>query len=357
MLFDSGFDPKLLRHGREKDEYYYARLRRLVDPNHRSGEITRERVERVLRQLSQANSSKVSVVVALLDEELPNGYSQVQERYPFSAGASVSHLFCHAGILQHGGTKIDRESRDYLVKPLVELGTIEHVYLDSKSKTFSLGHGKAKSPNNCYRLTAGFRTLLSLPEEELESALEQWASEDAARERAKFQAEAAARVPQINNPHADLIQATIDIYALRFLPGYIVIYTDVTDGDRISEGHRNLLRKAEVELTLEDAYPDVLLWNEYEDAFWVIEAVTSDGEVDQTKVEAVKRTLKRRGRTVQVGFTTAYQTWQDAASRQAGVGNLAPYSYMWILGDAARHLRVEVDPVPKKDSTRSSGSL
>lgn len=111
MIFDFSFDPKLLRQGREKDEDYYSRLRGLVDPNHRSGEISRERVERVLLRLNQASPNKVSVIVALLDEELPNGYFQVQERYPFSAGASISHLFCHAGILQHGGTKIDRENR------------------------------------------------------------------------------------------------------------------------------------------------------------------------------------------------------------------------------------------------------
>ncbi len=75
MLFGCDFNPKLLREGSEKDEDYYLRLRRLVDPDRRSGDVSRARVERVLRQLGQASRNKVSVVVALLDEELPNGYA------------------------------------------------------------------------------------------------------------------------------------------------------------------------------------------------------------------------------------------------------------------------------------------
>ena len=356
MLFGSNFDPELLRHRAENNADYYSRLRDLVDSEPRSSGIPRERIERALRRLGRHTRNEVSVVVALLDEDLPNGYPSVQEKHPFSAGASTQHIFHHIGVLQHGEGAIDRENRDYLIKPFIELGVIERSHLDSSTKTFMPGPGKPKASTNCYRLTDDFRSMLSLPEEEFQAKLEQWTKEDAARERAEFRAEVEARLPQLSNPHADLIQASIDVYAPRFLPEYVVIYTDVTDGDRISETHSGLLQEAGVKLTLADAYPDVLLWNQGEDAFWVIEAVTSDGEADQTKVEAVDAMLARRGHPVQVGFTTAYRTWQDAASRQKRVGNLAPGSYMWVLGDAARHFRVEVDLPSRKDTTKSSES-
>lgn len=357
VLFEPSFDSNLLRRSREKDEDYFSRLRGIVDPDRQIGGVPRGRVEQALEGLGKGgNRNQTSVVAALLDDDLPNAYPSVQETYPFSAGASTSHIFCHAGILQHGEKKIDRENRDSLLRPMIVLGVIERAHLDSDTKTFMPEWGKPKASTNCYRLTGDFRSLLALPEEEFQTALERWTTEDAARERARFQAEAEALAESLSNPHADLIQASIDVYAPRFLPGYVVIYTDVTDGDRISESHAELLNQAEVELTLADAFPDVLLWNSEDDTFWVVEAVTSDGEVDQTKVKSVEAMLARRGRPVRVGFTTAYVTWQDTARRQKKVGNLAPGSYVWILGDAARHFRVDVDPVSRKGATSPSGS-
>ncbi len=44
------------------------------------------------------------------------------------------------------------------------------------------------------------------------------------------------------------------------------------------------MAEAGVALTLEDAMPDALFWNPETDHLWVIEAVTSDGEVDAHKV-------------------------------------------------------------------------
>jgi len=180
MLFGSGFDPNLLRRSGEKDEEYYSRLRTLLDPDRQIGGVPRERVEHALSRLGRGSRNEVSVVVALLDDELPSGYSSVQESYTFSAGASTSHVFCHAGILQHGEKKIDRENRDYLIKPLTELGVIEPVYLDPRTKSFVPGHPTPKSPNNCHRLAEEFRTLLRLSGKELDEALDRWTGEDAA---------------------------------------------------------------------------------------------------------------------------------------------------------------------------------
>lgn len=313
VLFGPNFDPKLLRRSGEKDEDYYSRLHAVLNPDRQIGGVPRPRAEHALQRLGHGSRNEVSVIVALLDEELPNGYYPVQEAYPFSAGASTSHVFCHAGILQHGEKKIDRENRDYLIKPFTELGIIEPVYLDPRTRSFVPGHPTPKSPNNCHRLAEEFRSLLRLSGEELDEALDRWTGEDATRERARVQATAAEQIAQTGGSHADLVRAALEFYAPRFLPGYEEVYTDLADGDRISEEQREALRAAGLEPTLADPSPDALLWNE--DAFWVIEAVTSDGEVDLTKVEAMRRMIARRGRPVRVGFTTAYRTWRDAGRR------------------------------------------
>jgi hypothetical protein len=281
----------------------------------------------------------------LLDDELPSGYTTVQQSYPFSAGASTAHIFCHVGILQHGEGKIDREYRDYLIKPLAELGAIELAYLDPNTKTFVPGHPTPKSQNNCYRLTEEFRSLLHLSGQEFEEALDRWTSEDAIRQRAQLQAAAAERMSQTKGSHSDLVRAALEFYTPQFLPGYREVYTDLADGDRISDDQLDALRAAGLEPTLADPSPGVLLWNEEEDSFWVIEAVISDGEVDLTKVEAVQRMIGRRGCPVRVGFTTVYRTWRDAGRRQERVKNLAPGSYMWVQSDAGRQFKVEEAPV------------
>ena len=42
--------------------------------------------------------------------------------------------------------------------------------------------------------------------------------------------------------------------------------------------------------------PDILLWNQKTDTLWVVEAVTSDGEVDLHKVQGLTRLAQRSGR-------------------------------------------------------------
>lgn len=115
--------------------------------------------------------------------------------------------------------------------------------------------------------------------------LAEWARDDVSRERRAFQAEMAEAARKlIDLGHAHLIKASVENYAPRFLPGYQLLYVDDADGDRISNAERAKMAEAGVALTLEDAMPDALFWNPETDHLWVIEAVTSDGEVDAHKV-------------------------------------------------------------------------
>jgi hypothetical protein len=283
----------------------------------------------------------VDVVFALLDDERRSWFTTLPGDVAFSEGASIAHLGCHVGILQRGKGKLDREGRDYWIKPFREIGAIEPIYLDSRKKRFLSGHPKAKSPNSAYRLDAGFVEILRCPETDWRAKLEAWSSEDAKRERLRFRAaQVEATRAVIGTAHADLIRACCKDYAPRFLPGYDVVYVDDADGDRVSDTEREKLYGSGLEITLDDAMPDVLLWNRETDALWVIEAVTSDGEVDHHKVVQVRAFAERNGKET-VGFTTAYPTWKVAAQRQGKHKNIAPGTYIWFREDAAKHFLAE----------------
>ena len=86
--------------------------------------------------------------------------------------------------------------------------------------------------------------------------------------------------------------------------------------------------------------PDVLLLNRETNHLWVIEAVTSDGEVDIHKKQSLESFARRNGKSG-VGFTTTYLTWKKAASRQSALKNLANGTYLWIREDPSRNLLIQ----------------
>jgi hypothetical protein len=303
--------------------------------------VTKDRIAEVLRALDLETPDQVDAVFALLDSERRSWFTTLPDGAKFSDGASIAHVGCHVGILQRGKSKLDREGRDYWIKPLREIGAIEPIYLNADSRVFVPGHPKAKSPNSAYRLDVGFVEILRAPETEWRAKLAAWSSEDAKRERLRFRAvQAEATRAATDTAHADLIRACCEVYAPKFLPGFDVLFVDDSDGDRVSEGEREAMYGSGLDLSLGDAMPDAILWNRKTDAVWIIEAVTSDGEVDQHKVDRVMAWAKRHGKT-SVGFTTAYPTWKVAAQRQGRHKNIAPGTCIWIREDAAKHFRAE----------------
>lgn len=283
--------------------------------------VTKERIRKVLVRIDLGtNNDLIDGVFALLDDETPSWFAKPPPGAIFADGASTAHLACHVGILQRGQGKLDREGRDYWIKPLRDLGAIEAVTLYEGA--FIAGHVIAKSPNSSYRLVEDFKAILKAPDEKWPVMLADWAGQNAIRQRREFQAQMAEASRQlVDTGHSDLIRASIEHYVPRFLPGYEVLYVDDGDGDRIRPDDRERLQRAGVELTLADAMPDVLLWNPDKDRLWVIEAVTSDGEVDLHKVNQMRRLAERSGKAG-VDFTTVYHTWKETAARQAQIRTL-----------------------------------
>jgi hypothetical protein len=305
--------------------------------------VTKDRVRKVLKLLDLETEDMVDVVFSLLDDR-QSWFSAAPQGLRYCDGASTAQIGCHVGILQRGKDKLDREGRDYWIKPLRDIGAIEAVYFDSDSKKILAGHPKAKSPNSAYRLDADFVRVLQLPDGDWQIQVKNWIHGDTARVRLAFQAEQAKQaLTVVGSEHADLIVACCTAYASKFLPGFEVLYVDDADGARVSEEEKAKMKAAGLGLELADAMPDVLLWNPKTDALWVIEAVTSDGEVDNHKVAQLTAFAKKHGKKI-IDFTTAYPTWKVAAQRQGAHKNLAVGTFVWIREDASKQFRAETFP-------------
>lgn len=302
--------------------------------------VGKERLRRVLGALGLDNPDIVDAVFALLDDTRPSFFTRPPDGALFCDGATTAHVGCHVGILQRGTGKLDREGRDYWIKPLRDIGAIEACYLSAEQRTFLPGHPVAKSSNNCYRLDSHFVAVLQAHDDVLAEWIDDWSNSESTRARLKLQAAVAVEAAtQITSEHADLIGACLHVYAKQFLPTYSVLFTDSADGDRVSAAEQVALKRAGVALGIDDPMPDLILWDEKSDQFWIIEAVTSDGEVDLHKQSAVQRWASRYAKYL-AGCTTAYSTWKAAASRQGRYKNLAPNSYLWIREDPGRQFRV-----------------
>ena len=301
-----------------------------------------QRVNDVMDALGHASIRINRVVFSLLDNERPSWYRAAREnQLCFSDGAQQAHISCHIGILQeeipNERRKLDREMvSDYGILPLIGLGIIERVFHDSGE--FILGHPRANSSSNCYRLNPSFVQLLQASDANLEAAIQQWANEDDERERVLAAAQALTEsIERVGTPHENLIADAAEIYVPRFLPGFEIVLIDSGDGTRITEEDADSLRNAGLGFIRGDAFPDILLWNPTSDQLWVIEAVVSDGEVDLHKVQRMQAYCARYEKSG-ISFTTAYERWSICGRRQNQHRNIHPDTYIWIRDDPTKHL-------------------
>lgn len=326
-------------------------------------------IELVLNRINLYTQDRRDAIWCLLNNEYPSLFAN-SYGFTLADGASIAHIGGYIGILIRGNGRLDREGRDYWIKPLTEIGAIHKCTYISKNRTFVPGHIRAKSPNSAYKLDRSFIYLLSnTNNENFENLLDDWISKSNQEKRLKAEIEASKpkinekissefltsknklsstiyEIPNLNfdlsnlenNPHAKLIKDSILLYAKIFLPTYEPILIDAFDGDRISEQDQLRLKENNILIELDDVRPDVILINK-EESLWFIEAVTSDGEVDEQKMDGLKRLCKKSDKCFG-GATTTYETWSRLAQRQKKNKNLAKDSYVWIREDPGRYIQI-----------------
>ena len=154
--------------------------------------VSKDRIREVLRIIDRETNDIVDAVFALLDDQADSWFSKVKTTFKFTHGASTAHVGCHVGILQRNAGKLDREGRDYWLKPMWEIGAIEKCFVRTDVGEIIDGHPIAKSANSAYRLAADFVEILKDESDGWDERLKDWIAEDRTRQRLALQAEAEA---------------------------------------------------------------------------------------------------------------------------------------------------------------------
>jgi hypothetical protein len=308
------------------------------------------RIRELLEATNLYTPQRAAVLLVLTDDDLPSPIKALaQAGLPLGACGTTANVFEHAiRYLDTNTAKIDREARDFHVAPLRRPGMmIERVQVPNKGQRAATrqliveGWPKAKNQFSGHCATAEVRALLAVHDEDWADALAAFLSEDAMRER-QARAGAAAQKITADSPHAKLIRVARDaqIQALADQgAAYRCIYIDDTDGERVSSEEDADLQRRGLSFGGNWRYPDALLVNDDACEVWIIDAVTSDGEVDENRAEDFVVAFAERKWKV-AGFTTAYRTWADLARRQSGWKNLAYGTNVWIAEDGGHFMNV-----------------
>ncbi|GAA6280733.1 BsuBI/PstI family type II restriction endonuclease [Enterocloster bolteae] len=315
------------------DDYFERIVKEGYKPNLIHQNINKQDIEIVLDRLGRMSLDMIDVVWCLLDNEFPSLFNINRS---ISDGATVAHIGGYVGIYLRHGKRLDREGRDYWIKPLIEIGAIEEITL--KGSEFEHGHLKAKSPNSAYRLTSEFVNLLNSTNEPFfEQTLQHFMN--TIDKRLKILAEL-RESNEVVSAHKQLILDSIRGYARHFLPGYISVFTDYEDGNRVTDKEREQLNRYGIVFgTISDVWPDAILFNPQTNSLWFIEAVTSDGEADVHKMQGLLRICQNSNKHFG-GVTTTYETWKRLAARQKKEKNLVQQSYVWIKEDPTKQFFV-----------------
>jgi hypothetical protein len=334
--------------GKKKVDDVFKELReKRGGPRANSDGITKDEVTAVLEQLGLANEDRRDAVYALLDDDLD---SLLAVEHKFADGATIAQIGCHVGILQRGQGKLDREGRDHWIKPLREPGAIEKVTWVPDAGEFVAGHITPKSPYSAYRLDEDFKKVLAAGEDKRQKQVTAWAAKDAVRERLTLQAKAAeAAKERYGGGQGALIEGVKGSFAPAHLPEFELVYVDSDDGDRVTDDEKAKLAAIGLTLGLAESYPDLIYYRKSDHSIWCIEAVTSDGEVDETKLRSIENTCAKAKLNL-AGLTTAYATYKDFAQRQSKHRNIAAGTYVWIEKDAAKHWLASAPPKRAKEA-------
>lgn len=241
-------------------------------------------------------------------------------------------LYEMTGLLSDKQEGMDREYlRDYVIKPLLELGVVIEATWERREPRPVLlrGHIRAKSANSVYRLSDRAVVVVDATPEsrfiELARAMAERLPEHRL-ERAALQ-EAMLGV-QESSPHGALLQQCVDVVR-HYLPDFKPVFIDLSDGTRISDVDLGALSEHGLALTLKDNLPDAILASRRRRLIIGIEAVTSDGEFDRHRVTRLQRWATRYGYEL-AAAVTAFRTYRDFGRRQSSQKNISAETFVWI---------------------------
>ncbi len=306
------------------------------------------RIAELLDRLDSYSDLRAACLLGLTDDVTPHPLASLANAgLTLSSGATTRQLFQFAAP-RLGKTHIDRELRDEVWPRLRELGIVQRSYVltakeaRTERKLIEYGvHRRAKSPNNGYAVTGEARKLL------IETSEEAWAEElgqflrnDEDRRLRVLQHEAATAASLSPGDHSNLMRAAVAALRATRLPDHKLVFIDDADEERIKDEWKEELEPRGLLPDLDSLWPDAILVRDADRSLWFIDAVTTDGEIDETRRAELETWAAARGYTV-AGYTTAYETWKRTAARQGRMKNLAVGTNVWVAEDGGKLFAVE----------------
>ena len=217
------------------------------------------------------------------------------------------------------GNRRDREVvRKKIARPLVEMGLLEMVTRQTDGGVLP-GHPIAKSPNCAYRLTETFWQILhsETPLEVLDERMQRCVhTEDIG----------ATGV----SSHEMLMDACVDHLARIHLSAtHKLVYRDPAHGPRVELEH--MLRLSAAGLTMDpanDPCPDLVFWSEPDGSLCVVEAVMTEGAIDDRRHRILRTWIASHRPNAEVTYVTAFRNWKTASSFMR---TLSKNTRAWIL--------------------------
>jgi hypothetical protein len=317
----------------------------------RKGEKERfARIKELLTGLGLYTDARALALLALTDDVTPNEFGTLRRAgRPLSAAARTSHVFDYVAARLRLAKRLDREQRDYVFVQLREVGLIDICWVlpadeaERQGKLITYGVHDPKSPNNAYVLTSAARKLLlETPKTGWKQALRKWGAGDKRRRIRIAQRTAAQTVSSAGSSgarHSALIRSCVDALQDSIASGFELAFVDEADGERIAAKWEKPLDKLGLKPDLESPWPDAILVKRRAKQVWFVDAVKTDGEIDEIRAQALRDWATGRGFKV-AGMTTAYESWRDVARRQGKHKNLAIGTTLWVAEDGGKLLSV-----------------
>jgi hypothetical protein len=306
------------------------------------------RIAELLGRLDSYSDLRAACLLGLTDDVTPHPVAALAaEGLKLSAGATTRQLFQFAAP-KLGKMHIDRELRDEVWPRLRELGIVQRSYVLTAKEARREGklvdygvHRRAKSPNNGYALTGEARRLLvETLETDWAQELDEFVHSTDDRRRRVLQHEATTAAATAPGDHSKLMQAAVAALRAARLPDYKLVFIDEADETRIKDEWKEKLEPRGLLPDLDSLWPDAILVRDADRSLWFIDAVTTDGEIDETRRAELQEWAAARGYTVS-GYTTAYETWRRTSTRQGKMKNLAVGTNLWIAEDGGKLFTVD----------------
>ena len=116
------------RTGEKVEDYFYRLVQQDYTLKTTYQDINIDNVTLTLEKFDKSTSDMRDAIWCLLNNEFPSIFPTATNK-TIADGASVAHIGSYVGILMRHNKKLDREGRDYWIKPLIDIAAMEPVTL------------------------------------------------------------------------------------------------------------------------------------------------------------------------------------------------------------------------------------